>query len=581
MNNLKSLLKNNWINKNIDERRVLYLSQKFNFSIFLSKLICSLNLDDNDIDQFINPNIENFIPDPFKLKDMKRAVERSVKAINKNEKIGILADYDVDGSTSAAILYNFLKPLNQNIFIKVPNRLEEGYGPNTRILDEFLSQEISIVFLLDCGTTAFDVLSNKKYFNIDFIIIDHHISESKLPRNYSLINPNRYDENNELSDLAAVGVTYLYLLALRKELRNLNFFKNKKQPNLLTILDLVALGTVCDVVPLKNINRSIVSKGLEIIKSRKSRSISTILDNSNLNHEPKTDDLGYIIGPQINAASRLGHSQLPTQLLISQNINEIDTISKKLILLNEKRKLIENEIYNEAIKQVSNQKDSKFILIYADNWFKGVLGIIASRIVNDFFKPVFIISFEDNYGFGSARSIDTINLTNIIFEAKNQGILISGGGHSMAAGLKIKKDKIPEFQKFLHNYLNIYEESKFQKKLFYVDKISINQIQSSIIKDLEILEPFGTGNEEPTFVFTDINIESLKIIKEKHILLILKNSFNNKIKCFSFNSTNTIIGEYLLKYRKFKFEIAGILKQNNFNAKYELQIILKDLLLIK
>ena len=273
-----------------------------------------------------------------------------------------------------------------DVTIKVPNRLIEGYGPNERILDEFVKEEIKLVYTLDCGTTSFQILNNNKYSNLDIIIIDHHISEEKFPKIYSIINPNRLDENNKFSNLAAVGVTFLFLMALRKELRKKNFFKNNKEPNLLLFLDLVALGTVCDVVNLNKINRIFVSKGLDLIKLRKSKALSTILDNSNLKTLPKSSDLGYTIGPQINAASRIGDSNLPTKFFTSQNINEINVISRKLFLLNEKRKLIEKNIYNEALKQIKKNKDLKFIMIYGDNWHSGVLGIVASRILNQFFK---------------------------------------------------------------------------------------------------------------------------------------------------------------------------------------------------
>ena len=309
----------------MDERKILYISQKYNYSNFLSKLIASLDILEEEIDGFLNPDITNDIPNPFNLKDMDKTISRTIQAIKKNEKIGILGDYDVDGSTSSAILFNFFQFFNINV-------------PNERIMDEFLKENVSIVYTLDCGTTSFSTLNNIKYSIIDIITIDHHISETKFPNIFSLVNPNRYDENSEFKDLAAVGVTFLFLMALRKTLREQNFFKFNKEPNLLFFLDYVALGTVCDVVPLKKINRTLVFKGLEIIRSRKSKAIASILDNSNLKSVPKADDLGYTIGPQINAASRLGDSSLPTKILVSKDINEIDKISRKLILLNEKRK---------------------------------------------------------------------------------------------------------------------------------------------------------------------------------------------------------------------------------------------------
>jgi len=576
----KSILDNVWFLKYIDERKILYISQKYNYSNFLSKLISSLDINEEEIEEFLNPDISINIPNPFNLKDMDKTISRTIEAIKNNEKIGILGDYDVDGSTSAAILFNFFKSFNINVSIKIPNKLSEGYGPNERIMDEFLKEKVSIVYTVDCGTTSFSTLNNIKYSVIDIITIDHHISEIKFPNIYSLINPNRYDENSEFKDLAAVGVTFLFLIALRKTLREQNFFKLNKEPNLLFFLDFVALGTVCDVVPLKKINRTFVFKGLEIIRSRKSKAIATILDNSNLKSPPKADDLSYIIGPQINAASRLGDSSLPTKILVSQDINEIDKISRKLILLNEKRKLIENKIYNEALNQIKNKKSLKFILIYGDNWHSGVLGIVASRLLKLYNKPTIVISFNNNVGVGSARSIDNINLGNIILEAKIEGLLVSGGGHSKAAGFKIEKNKLNLFNLYLDNALKKYDEDLFEKKVFYTDKLSLNQIQTSLLDDLQKLEPFGNGNEEPNFIFTDIKIESVKKIKEKHYLVFFKNDFDKIIKGICFNSVNTIIGDYLEKYRQFNFEIAGTLKEDNYKDNSLPQIIIKDLMLL-
>jgi len=576
----KSILDNIWFLKHIDERKILYISQKYNYSNFFSKLIASLDILDEEIDEFLNPDITKNIPDPFNLKDMDKTISRTIEAIKNNEKIGILGDYDVDGSTSTAILFNFFNTFNINVSIKIPNKLSEGYGPNERIMDEFLKEKVSIVYTVDCGTTSFSTLNNKKYSVIDIITIDHHISDIKLPNIYSLINPNRYDENSDFKNLAAVGVTFLFLMALRKTLRKKNFFKFYKEPNLLLFLDLVALGTICDVVPLKKINRTLVFKGLEIIRSRKSKAIATMLDNSNIQSVPKADDLGYILGPQINAASRLGDSTLPTKILVSKDINEIDKISRKLILLNEKRKLIENQIYDEALNQIKNTNSLKFFLIYGDNWHNGVLGIVASRLLNQYYKPTIVISFHDNIGVGSARSIETINLGNIILKAKNEGLLVSGGGHSKAAGFKIEKDKLNLFNHFLNNELKNFDENLFEKKVLYSDKLSLNQIQLSLLDDLQQLEPFGNGNEEPNFIFTDIKIELVKKIKEKHILVFFKNNFDKTIKGICFNSVNSIIGDYLQKYRDFNFEIAGVLRQDKYKDNSLPQIIIKDLMLL-
>ena len=316
----KSLLGSYWHLKDIDERLILSFSQKNKISTLLAKLLLHRSVNIDLVDDFLNPNINNNLPDPFLLKDMEKSVNRVISAIQNNENIGIIADYDVDGSTSASILFKFLEHFTNKIIIKIPDRLKEGYGPNIRLMDEFLNNKVSIIITLDCGTSSFNIIDHKKYKKVDIIVIDHHLSESILPKVFSIINPNRYDEDSKFNEMAAVGVTFLFLMALRKRLREKKFFNKKKpEPNLLSYLDQVALGTVCDVVKLTSYNRIFVKKGLDLIRERKHKGIAQIIDNSNLYSAPTSTDLGFTIGPQLNAASRIGDSSLSSKLLISND----------------------------------------------------------------------------------------------------------------------------------------------------------------------------------------------------------------------------------------------------------------------
>ena len=481
----KSSLNSYWTVEDCDERLSLSYSQIFNISPLLAKLILIRNIKDEFVLDFLNPNINNNIPNPFLLKDMDKAVNRIVKAIENNEKIGIIADYDVDGSTSAAILFKFLIRFKNQIFIEIPNRLTEGYGPNFRVMDQMLKKEVSLVFTLDCGTSSFGIIDNKKYSDIDVIVIDHHLSEINLPKVFSLINPNRHDEESQFNQMAAVGVTFLFLMALRKRLRDKNFFsKNQNEPNLLSFLDLVALGTICDVVKLVNYNRTFVKLGLSLIKKRQNLGISKIIDNSNINTSPTSSDLGFIVGPQLNAASRIDDSSLASQILISNDILNVEVISKKLMLLNEKRKLIENIVFDEAVKQAENQKNQNFILVFGKNWHNGVLGIVASKLINKFNKPSIVISFTNSMGVGSARSIENIDLGDIILNAKNKGILISGGGHKMAAGLQINFENIYKFSQYLSDILNIVPVHIFKKIDYYDLIISSNEVNAELLDSI-------------------------------------------------------------------------------------------------
>mgnify|MGYP001358649504 CR=1 FL=1 len=576
----KSLLSRRWKLKDFEERNVIYLSQRFDLKYIVSKLLSIRGVDNDSVQKFINPNIKDDIPNPGKLKDIDIATSRVIEAIEKKQRIGIIADYDVDGSTSASILYKFLKIFTQSIFLKIPNRLVDGFGPNIKLMKEMYNNKIDLLFTLDCGTTSNEIIDKKEFKKIDVIVIDHHLSEINLPDVLAIINPNRFDDNSNYKQLAAVGVTFLFLMYLRKKLRELNIFKNKKEPNLLAYLDLVALGTVCDVVELKNYNRLFVKKGLELIHKRYHKGIAKLIDNSNINSSPTSQDLGFIIGPQINAASRLDDSSLASELLISNDIEKIDSISRKLFLLNEKRKLIENEILEKAKEQASKQSNSKFIIVHGNNWHQGVLGIIASKIMDIYYKPTIVISFLNNIGVGSARSIENIDLGKIILQAKQENILISGGGHSMAAGLKINFSKLEKFHNYLDQFFSNYDINLFDRVDFFDSTISVNDLNLELINDIYQLQPFGKGNPEPIFILKDIKIDSIKIIKNKHILIFFENDLGQKIKGICFNSNDTVIGDYLKKFVHYQFYFACTLSIDKFSSQPVPQLIIKDIMKI-
>jgi len=575
-----SLLNNKWKLIDYDERNASYLSQKFKLSSFVSKLLSIRNIKEENIDFYLNPDINQYIPNPNNIKDMKLATLRVVEAIKKNHKIGIIADYDVDGSTSASILYKFLKNYNSSITLKVPNRLLDGYGPNLKIMREMQLQNIDLLFTLDCGTTSNNIIDNEEFKNIDVIVIDHHLVDHELPNVHSIINPNRFDDESDYKQMAAVGVTFLFLMSLRKELRNHNIFNHKKEPNLLSYLDLVALGTVCDVVELKQFNRLFVLKGLELIHKRYHKGISKLIDNSKLNTPPSSQDLGYIVGPQINAASRIDDSSLASKLLITNDPEQIEKISRKLFLLNEKRKLIQNKILEFANEQAEIQKNSKYILVYGENWHQGVLGIVASKLLDLYNKPVIVLSFLNNYGVGSARSIEGVDLGNIILNAKNKGIISEGGGHAMAAGIKLNYQDLENFKFFLDESFKQYQENIFEKIINFDLIISINDINNSLLESLEKLEPYGKGNPEPYFIINDLKIDSIKIIKNKHILIFFVNDVGNNIKGICFNSQGTILGEYLEKFNQYKFYFGCSIISDKFSRDTRPQLIIKDIMKI-
>jgi len=580
IDNRKSLLNRRWKLNGYDERNVIYFSQKYNLKYIVAKLLSIRGVDKDYIESFIKPNLSIDIPNPAKLKNIDKAVSRVIQSIENKERIGIIADYDVDGSTSASILFKFLKNFTSSIILKIPNRLTDGYGPNIKLMREMLDNKVDLLFTLDCGTTSNGIIDNENFKNIDVIVIDHHLSEINLPDVLAIINPNSLGDTSNYKQLAAVGVTFLFLMYLRKKLRELNKFKEIKEPNLLSYLDLVALGTVCDVVELKKYNRLFVKKGLELIHKRYHRGIAKLIDNSNIASSPTSQDLGFVIGPQINAASRIDDSSLASRLLLINDTEQIDSISRKLFLLNEKRKLIESQILDDAINQAADQKNSKFILVFGNNWHQGVLGIIASKIKDIYYKPTIVISFLNNIGTGSARSIDNVDLGKIILNAKTEKILISGGGHSMAAGLKINYSDIENFKIFLNKSFSLYSNNIFERIDYFDSILTVNDLNLDLINGIEQLQPFGKGNPEPVFILKDIKIDSIKIIKNKHLLIFFENDLGNKIKGICFNSKKTILGDYLEKFNQYKFLFSCTVTADKFTSEPVPQIIIKDIMKI-
>ena len=438
-----SFLRKNWKLADFDERYSLMLSQRFQLDEIISKIISIKKINFDDIFLYLKPSLKDQIPEPYLFKNMKKSINRVYKAIENNEKIAIIADYDVDGATSAALLIKFFQLINIEVDLEIPNRITEGYGPNKRIINNLKKNNIKLAISVDCGTTSFDIFNKKILNKIDIIVIDHHVGEINIPDVHGLINPNQLNEDNNQKYLAAVGVTFLFLVALRRKLNNNNYYKlnNFEKHNLTLLLDLVALGTVCDVVPLIDLNRAFVKKGLEIIRQRNNLGISSILDNANVRNQPNVFDLSYIIGPRLNAASRIGDSKLATKILCSNDLIEIENISRKLNLLNEKRKLIEDKIVTEAREQADLKINKKILIVESFYWNRGVIGIVASRLVEEYNKPTIVLSKGEFESVGSARSIPDIDLGLLIISAKQEGIIINGGGHKIAAGLKISNDK--------------------------------------------------------------------------------------------------------------------------------------------
>ncbi|NBV93053.1 MAG: single-stranded-DNA-specific exonuclease RecJ, partial [Proteobacteria bacterium] len=459
----QSITGKEWILSKYNENLSLEISQKLGIDNFLSKLLSIRKITPENCQSYLSPKIKEFMPNPSVLKDMDLAVDTLIKAIKENKRICILGDYDVDGASSTAIIVNFLKNIYSNFFIYIPDRQVDGYGPSVNSLKNIIEKKGEFLITVDCGTSSFEALEYANQNNIDVLVIDHHQAEIKLPKCKALVNPNQLDDKSNLGYLCAAGVSFLFIVALNRSLR--------ESPDLYDYLDLVALGTICDVVPLIDLNRAFVYQGIQILKKRKNLGIKTLIDVADIKESPNTYHIGFLLGPRINAGGRIGQSDLGANLLTSEDPKKSYEIATTLDSLNKKRKTIEEDILNEAYLLAEKENSNEIILVANKFWHEGLIGIIASRIKERFLKPTIVISSTNNIAKGSCRSIFGFDIGLAILAAKQNGIVIKGGGHKMAAGFSIEENKISDLKSFLISKFKSSKPNFVQNNFIEIDGI--------------------------------------------------------------------------------------------------------------
>ena len=577
--NYKSVTGKNWLFKQYEENYAKKIYETFHFNEILSKIISIRKIELDQIENFINPTIKKNLPDPDSIKDMNTATKVTISHIQKKNIIGIFGDYDVDGATSTAILAKYFKHINQPFELLIPDRIKDGYGPNKEGFDFLINKGSKLIISADCGTSSFEAILHAKNKNIETIVLDHHQGDIKLPEAIAIVNPNRIDDVSELSYLCAAGVCFMFLVSLNSKLRNKNWFKlnNINEPDILNYLDLVCLGTVCDVVPIIGLNRAIVKQGLKVFGKRKNIGLKTLYDNSKIKSNPNTYHLGYLIGPKINAGGRVGKSTFGTELLISDNQEKVDYLAKKLNDFNEQRKIIEYELVQKIKNEIKDNKDP-IILVQGKDFHEGVIGIAASRIKDKYNKPCVIISVNGNIGKGSARSVFGFDIGSAIISAVQNRILIKGGGHKMAGGFSININNIKTFKEFLINKYNNLSIKNDSFKNLYLDSLILpTALNDEFYKNIETLSPFGAGNPEPKFLIEDLKLVNSNIVANKHIKSIFYSKSNDVVKAIAFNSIGTVLESYLVKNNKRSMNIAGTLISNNWNGKSNIEFIINDI----
>ncbi|MCC8416378.1 MAG: single-stranded-DNA-specific exonuclease RecJ [Rickettsia endosymbiont of Gnoriste bilineata] len=582
-----------WQQRLVNEDAVLELCCSVGISDFLARVLFPRLENLVQVTDFLSPKLKNLLPDPFHLLDMHKAVDRAIEAIINKQKICIFADYDVDGATSSSLLKNLFRDLGQNVDIYVPDRIAEGYGPTPAAMQKIKDNGTKLLITVDCGAMAHEALKHAALVGLDVIVIDHHISSDILPEAVAVVNPNRIDETSDYKYLAAVGVSFLFATALLSDLKKQNFFANHHDisgrdditiPNLMQYLDLVALGTVCDVMKLVHLNRAFVTQGLKILQQRKNLGMTTLCDIAGLNEKPNCYHLGFVLGPRINAGGRVGKSSLGANLLSTECPIEANRLAQELEKHNNERKVIELMMIEEATQIALTQENDSSLFIIGKGWHPGVIGIVAGRLKEKFNKPVSVIALNDGIGKASCRSIKNVDFGSKIINAKTKELIVVGGGHSMAAGFTVLEEKLLELQEFLnHAFKSDMNNQNDLTGEEYDAELTTSSVNLLLMDELSKLEPFGQGNPEPIFKFSNLFVLKADIVGGKHIKCLLapsKEAFGSKVlAAIAFNAVSSPIENILLNVKSYNISVIGSLKVNSWQERHTIQLQIKDLII--
>jgi len=554
----------------------------------IARILVQRGVRFDQVESFLNPTLKNNFPDPFSLKGMGDMAEDVAIAIEDGKKFAIFGDFDVDGATASAVLHRFLEGAGVVAPIYIPDRLSEGYGPNIAALAHLKQQGADICMMLDCGTTAFDVVKAGEDLGLKIIILDHHEAEQGLPECWHVINPKRKDDASGLTMLAAVGVTFMACVAINARLRDRGYYQKRggREPDLKGLLDILALGTVCDMVPLTGVNRLFVRAGFAVPEERMNTGIRALMETAKIRPPLSTYDCGFILGPRINAGGRIHKADLGAQLLSSDDAQECKNIAWTLHDCNEERKTIQNTMEEDAIAKVEqgNFQDQALILVDDEAWHPGLSGLVAGRLKDRFGKPTCVVTYACDLsgrkeGRGSGRSVNGIHIAQAFIDARNAGLLEKGGGHAMAGGFTVLPEKVQELRVFLNDH--IARQMENVEPNVQVDIDGVLTVRGASVDLVNMLQnhlgPFGQDYPEPVFMFSEVKIMSADILGGAHIRVMLSDKEGGaRMKAMAFRAVDTPLGDALLSGAGQIFHVIGHLKINEWQGRSSAELHLSD-----
>ncbi|WP_371420879.1 single-stranded-DNA-specific exonuclease RecJ [Tardiphaga sp.] len=570
----------------VDQRgaaRALAMVQRFQLPEMLARLLAGRNVELDAVEDFLDPTIRKLMPDPFTITQMEAAAKRIADAAQRREKVAIFGDYDVDGATSSALLAWHLRHCGLDPQIHIPDRIFEGYGPNVDAIKTLAGKGATLLVTVDCGTTSFEPLAEAKKLGMSVVVIDHHQTGEELPDVDAVVNPNRLDDISGLGHLAAVGLVLITLVAVNRELRKRGFWTAEMpEPDLLGMLHHVALGTVADVAPLVGLNRAFVAKGLIALRRRDHVGHTALMDVARLNGPPEAWHLGFMLGPRINAGGRIGRADLGVRLLLEGDISEAAKIAAELDRLNIERRVIEQaaeaQAEAEALASLGLEDKGSVIVTASEGWHPGVVGLVASRLKEKFARPAFAIALEPGgIGTGSGRSISGVDLGKAVRQAVTDGLLMKGGGHAMAAGITLRKERLGEFRAYIESALAAdVGKSRNEKELFIDGAVTARGVTTDLVNTLNRAGPFGAANPEPVIALPAHQLAYVDEVGQAHLRLRFKASDGAMVNGIAFRSVGQKLGNALQENRGQLLHVAGSLTVDRWQGAERVQMRVID-----
>lgn len=564
-----------------EARTAMAIAQLHGLPDVLARVLAARGVQQDDARDFLTPSLKSLMPDPSRLQDMDDAVARIADALQAGRKIAIFGDYDVDGATSSAIFAKYIQWLGLEPIIHIPDRIIEGYGPNGPAIEHLHQNGAELLVTLDCGSTSFDAFETARKLGLDVVVIDHHQVGETLPEVDALVNPNRQDDLSGQGHLAAVGVTFLFLVGLNRELRRRGAFENRSQPDLMALLDLVALGTVCDVVPLQGLNRAFVTRGLAVMHQRRNYGLTALADVARVNGKPAPYHLGFVVGPRINAGGRIGDAALGARLLTTEDPHEARAIAERLDQLNSERQAMEalmlEQAGAEAVAAIDD-RDPAVLLTGSEDWHPGIVGLIASRLKDAHRRPAFAIAYDaTGKGTGSGRSVPGVDLGKVVRQAVDNGLLEKGGGHAMAAGLTVQRDKAEALEIFFNETLKSDVEAATAKREIKVDAaLTATGATLDLLELLEKAGPYGAGHSEPVFAFPSHRVAFADVVGKGHVRASVAAGDGTTLKAICFKAEDKPHGKMLLEGRGRNLHVTGTLSIDTWQGTPKVQLRILD-----